>query len=185
MLHSPSKWLILLFNGSGYFLKMPIAYFITGGNQGDRRLLLRSAEQQIMERVGVILRSSPVYESEAWGFSADQNFLNQVIVVETTLSAEQIILVIRQIETALGRRRGEEQGYSSRTMDIDLLFYNREIIQQEDLIVPHPRIQLRRFVLQPLVSINPGLIHPGENKTVWDLLRRCSDKGMVREYRVD
>jgi 2-amino-4-hydroxy-6-hydroxymethyldihydropteridine diphosphokinase len=161
---------------------MPIAYFITGGNQGDRISLLKKAEQQIRALAGVILASSPVYESEAWGFSSDQNFLNQVLVVETNLTPEKIMILIRQIETGLGRKREEERGYSSRTMDIDLLFYDQEIIQQKEIIVPHPRIHLRRFVLQPLVSISPALIHPGENKTVWELLKHCGDKGMVRKF---
>jgi 2-amino-4-hydroxy-6-hydroxymethyldihydropteridine diphosphokinase len=162
---------------------MPIAYFITGGNLGDRIALLKSAAMQIREQVGVVLQSSAVYESEAWGFNADQNFLNQVLVVETSLPPEQILQVMRQIETGLGRKREEEQGYSSRTMDIDLLFYDQQIIQREDLVVPHPRIHLRKFVLQPLVSINPFLIHPGENKTVWELFKLCIDEGMVRELR--
>ena len=155
---------------------------LLGGNRGDRLYLLRQAREQLAQRAGKIVRQSALYESEAWGFVAPGRFINQVIEMETALSPLQLLSVTQQIERTLGREKSPGAGYASRTMDIDILFFGREIICTPELIIPHPHLHERRFTLLPLCEIMPEMEHPVLKKTVRALLQECADAGDVRIF---
>jgi len=154
---------------------------LIGGNQGDRVGLLKQACDMIGQQVGDIVQLSSIYESEAWGFEAEQSFLNQAVVVETRLEPHEVLGKALFIETQLGRVR-LGNGYSSRTMDIDILFVDNKCIDTPDLIVPHPRIHQRNFVLVPLCEIMPDYVHPILQKTMSNLLKTSLDKGKIIRY---
>lgn len=166
---------------------------LMGGNQGDRVALLLKAIAQTGSRIGTVVQMSPIYETEPWGFEAEQNFLNIAVVVDTDLSAHEVLEEALQIEKELGRIRKDDdlvvnktesgiRNYSSRPIDIDLIFYNSEIIDLPDLQVPHPRMHQRRFVLTPLADIIPDICHPKFGKTIRQMLSECVDKGAVEKY---
>lgn len=165
---------------------------LIGGNQGDRVSLLMQAIIEIASRIGTVSAASSLYETEPWGFEAEQNFLNQALVVDTDLSPEEVLQRALEIEKDLGRVRSEPSdiqnskfiihNYTSRPMDIDLIFYNNDIVDTPALQLPHPRMHLRRFVLQPLAQIMPDKIHPKFRKTISQLLAECTDEGVVKEY---
>jgi 2-amino-4-hydroxy-6-hydroxymethyldihydropteridine diphosphokinase len=131
---------------------------IAGGNQGDMKTRLRQAQTMINDRVGPVMRCSHRYESEAWGFSADKLFTNQVMVVDTELSPREVLAQTQAIERELGRDKQVEQQekaatgqpYASRPMDIDILYYGEQTVDEPDLKIPHPHIAERDFVLAPL-----------------------------------
>ena len=128
----------------------------------------------IHQQIGTVINTSSIYQTPPWGFEAEQDFLNQVVVIQTVQSPEALIKTILSIEKQLGRIR-QGNHYHSRTMDIDILFYNNQIIEQPDLIIPHPRIRERKFVLIPLCEIAPELRHPRFNLTISELLSQCAD----------
>jgi 2-amino-4-hydroxy-6-hydroxymethyldihydropteridine diphosphokinase len=128
----------------------------------------------LSQQVGTITNQSAIYETEPWGFESTDIFWNQAIEISTDLSPEEVLQQTQQIEQALGRIRKANQ-YNSRTIDIDILFYDDQIIQTKNLVVPHPRIQERKFALAPLSEINPELIHPIFLKNIQQLLEECTD----------
>ncbi|WP_312137746.1 2-amino-4-hydroxy-6-hydroxymethyldihydropteridine diphosphokinase [Sphingobacterium sp.] len=152
---------------------MNIVYLLTGANIGDPRQQLKDAKVEIAERVGKIIKESSIYESEAWGVEDQPIFLNQVLEVITPLSAAKVLQTIQQIELVLGRIRAQRWG--SRTIDIDILYYNNDIIHEPDLQVPHPYIQERNFTLIPLSEIAPNFEHPIFKKTNQQLLMDSKD----------
>ncbi len=165
---------------------MPKLYLLIGGNQGDRRQMIHKAADLIRERIGSVVACSRVYETEPWGrFAPDespQGFYNQALEVETTLPPHDALKEALGIEWALGRRRrptvagdNNAQFYSSRPIDIDLILYDNLVVDTPDLTLPHPRMHLRRFVLEPLVEMAPDYIHPILNKTLTELLDECTD----------
>ena len=151
-----------------------IAYLLLGGNQGNREKILKEARRLISERVGEIIETSMLYETAPWGFKDDLKFLNQVLKVSTLLKPGELLNALLFIEQSLGRVR-VSSGYQSRTIDIDILFYNSLVMNEENLIIPHPRIADRRFVLVPLAEIASGFIHPGFGIPISELLNRCQD----------
>lgn len=156
---------------------------LLGGNQGKRIEFLGEARQEISQSLGPITGLSSIYETEAWGMENAQPFLNQVIRVETNLSAFELMHTLLEIEQKLGRnRKTVTDGYADRTIDLDLLYYGVEIIQEKELIVPHPRIQDRRFTLVPLCEIAPDFVHPVLAKTQSELLQSCQDQSEVKVY---
>lgn len=161
---------------------MNFAYLLLGSNLEDRSAVLEQARKEISGAIGRISRESTVYESEAWGFQTEHRFLNQVVMVETELKPLQLLRKMLNIESKLGRTRTGEKGYTSRLIDIDILFYNDEVISEGRLRIPHPKIAERMFTLLPLAEINPSLIHPGLGKSVSDLIKDCKDKVSVYPY---
>ena len=161
---------------------MAKAYLITGSNQGDRLLMLERALTSIHEEIGSVIHHSSIYESPAWGFDHPTKFLNQVLEIETMLDSENLLSRLLKLEKKLGRTRGVKR-YAARCIDIDLLFYNDFIINTKSLVVPHPRVAERKFVLIPLCELVPSFRHPVLNLTIKQLLNRCQDKSEVRIFR--
>lgn len=153
-------------------------YLLTGSNIEPRVSYLRDAKQEISKHLGEIVNESSIYESEAWGFNADTAFLNQVLLIRTTLKAEKVLAGLLEIEKSMGRSR-KENGYTSRTIDIDILYYGDEVIKNEKLVVPHPRIGDRNFTLMPLNEIAAGFVHPVFKLTNRDLFEQSVDRGEV------
>jgi len=131
---------------------MNTGYILTGANLGDRLANLQRAKEYLGIETGNIVTSSSVYETEAWGNNDQPDFYNQVHIINTKLSAEQMMEKILVIEEQMGRVRGAKN--ASRIIDIDILFFNDAIINKRDLTIPHPEIPNRRFVLTPL-SVRP------------------------------
>jgi 2-amino-4-hydroxy-6-hydroxymethyldihydropteridine diphosphokinase len=152
-----------------------------GGNLGDRLGNLRRAVELIGARIGRIEKVSSVYLSEPWGFTHAKYFTNIVAEVYTPLSADEVLTKAFEIESELKRTRSGN-GYEGRTMDIDILFFNNEIINTERLVVPHPHICQRLFVLLPMVEIEPHFVHPQNGKTMNELTEICTDNGKIKKY---
>ncbi len=158
-------------------------YLLIGSNKGDRKNYLEEAGKKIIQQIGLIHKRSPVYETEPWGFDHESFFLNQCVLVLTSLSPYNVLRSLKKIEKQFGRR--DNPGvYKSREMDIDILFYNDIILRENDLIIPHPLVHERMFTLVPLADIDPGLIHPVFKKTVGELLLQCPDKKRVMLFPV-
>jgi 2-amino-4-hydroxy-6-hydroxymethyldihydropteridine diphosphokinase len=149
-------------------------YVLTGSNIGPRHQYLIRATHLIERHIGPAIFKSAIYESEPWGFEADANFLNQAILCQTRLTPMEVLEQIRQIEAGMGRSRNST-GYESRTIDIDILYYNDETIQMPGLTIPHPHLHQRKFTLLPLAEIAPDLVHPILKKNNSELLRACRD----------
>jgi 2-amino-4-hydroxy-6-hydroxymethyldihydropteridine diphosphokinase len=126
------------------------------------------------------LQVSSIYETAAWGMENQEAFLNQVLEIETNLNPDELLQSILQIEEGLGRKR--ELKYGPRTIDIDILFFNDQVIDQEGLKIPHPQLQNRRFVLVPLNEIASNKIHPIFKKTISQLLAECPDPLTVNKF---
>ncbi|WP_372918314.1 2-amino-4-hydroxy-6-hydroxymethyldihydropteridine diphosphokinase, partial [Salegentibacter sp.] len=131
-------------------MKSPkLVYIALGSNLGDRLGLLQQAVNRIYEEIGDVHQISKVYRTPAWGFEGD-DFLNACIAVSTRFSAKKVLKKLLKIETEAGRLRSDSKDFHSRSLDLDILMMEEEIINSEDLILPHPHMQKRRFVLQPL-----------------------------------
>jgi len=152
-------------------------YVLLGANIGDPLNQLAQAREQISQKLGHIEQASSIYESEAWGVEDQPIFLNQVLLVESELSAEEFLQIALSIENDLGRIRFKKWG--SRVIDIDMLYYNEEIIDSENLKIPHPFLHQRNFTLVPLVEISPQYIHPVLKKSNKDLLLGSKDQLLV------
>jgi 2-amino-4-hydroxy-6-hydroxymethyldihydropteridine diphosphokinase len=163
-------------------MKEHILYLLLGSNLGEKKKQMDRALDLIQLRIGPVGMRSSLYETEPWGFSSEELFLNMALQILTSLSPGEVMLKIRKIEKMLGRERSGT-GYSSRTMDIDILFYDDLVLDQEKLKIPHPGIPGRRFVLVPLCEIARDRIHPVSGKTVRELLQDCPDTKMVRKVR--
>lgn len=149
-------------------------FLLTGGNIGDRKKNVEIAAALIQKEIGSIVRSSKIYETEAWGITNQASFYNQVLLIESKLSAEEILQKILKIEEGMGRVRTIKN--AARIIDIDILFFNHEVINEPNLNVPHPEIANRRFVLTPLNELAPNFVHPVLNKSIHYLLANCKDE---------
>ena len=152
-----------------------------GSNMGDKNKIYTQACLLINNRCGRIVAQSSAYESEPWGFEAKEWFLNRLIVVETELEPEAMMRQLLGIEAELGRvRHPETGGYTSRTADLDILYYGSRIVLTDSLTIPHPRLHQRRFALLPLCEVAPDFVHPVLQMTQAELLQHCPDEGLVR-----
>ena len=181
-------------------------FILLGSNRGDRQATIEQAKTLISSICGNILRSSHLYETEPWGFEDTTAFLNQVIEIESALEPEKLMERLLSIETQLGRERvcslqsavcsnppspipnpasSNSQfsiinyQFSSRPIDLDILFYGHKMIFTENLMIPHPRLHLRRFTLEPLNELSPTFQHPVLKKTISVLLQECNDAHKV------
>ncbi len=152
-------------------------YLSIGSNMGDRLEYVRAASMAVHKTIGKIARKSRLYETQAWGKTDQEPYLNQVIMINTTLDPRKLLEEIDQIEKELGRERKEKWG--PRTVDIDILFYGRRIVRDKGLEVPHPELHNRMFVLAPLLEITPELEHPVLHKTIDELFMECRDLSEV------
>jgi 2-amino-4-hydroxy-6-hydroxymethyldihydropteridine diphosphokinase len=155
------------------------AYLLTGGNEGDRYRNMQQARTNIEHICGQLLQVSSLYETAPWGKTDQADFLNQVLLVETKMSARELMQAIFLIEEKGGRIRTVKN--APRTIDIDILFYDQLILEEPGLSIPHPRVAERRFVLEPLNEISPAFMHPVLKKTVHQLLLECKDQLAVKK----
>ncbi len=158
------------------------AVLLLGGNLGDRKALISEAIGLINKSCGEIIKQSKIYESEAWGFETENNFLNQAILIGYNHNAKDLLELTQDIEIKLGRKQKASTNYVSRLMDIDILFYNSDIIETDKLTIPHPRLHLRKFTLECLTDIIPNYIHPVFKTQISELSKQCIDKVKVWPY---
>jgi len=149
-------------------------FLLIGGNMGDRLQNLSQAIALLAATCGPIVQQSAIYETAAWGKTDQDPFLNQALLLNTTLSAHELIDTILATEEKMGRHRMEKFG--PRIIDIDILFYNDAVIDEPHLTVPHPQLPNRRFALEPMNEIAPKLVHPVLHKTIEQLLKDCKDE---------
>lgn len=157
-------------------------YLSLGSNLGNRLANLQKAIFQIQRQVGKVLDISSVYENPAVGFEGDE-FLNICISVLTPLNPKALLDNLLGIEQDFGRVRSQGDGYSSRTLDIDIIYYDQEVINTGDLVIPHPQMQNRNFVLKPLSDIAPQFYHPIFQKDTRNLLQECRDKSKLTKTK--
>ena len=157
-------------------------FLLLGSNLGNREENLKTALRQISERIGRVTALSSVYLSSAWGLKDQPDFLNQAIKIETPLDPAGLLLEIHAIEKAMGRKRKEK--WSSRIIDIDILYYDDLVLQQKDLRIPHDQISNRKFTLVPLAELSPEEVHPVLGLTNAEMLNRSIDDGKVEKYDI-
>jgi len=149
-------------------------YISLGTNEGDRLQNLQDAIGVLYKTIGNIEAISSVYETSSWGFESD-DFLNCCVELTTSLSPEKLLQEFKKIEQSFGRKEKVGKTYQARVLDIDILFYENEVLDTADLTIPHIAIADRNFVLQPLVDIAPNYSHPKLHKTLKELLALCND----------
>jgi len=156
-----------------------LTYLSLGSNQGDKLKNLQEAIHKIAENIGAIQKISSVYETGSWGYEGE-DFYNICISVSTYLQPESLLKKLLIIEKELGRKRNKTKQYSDRRIDIDILLFDNEIVFSKDVIIPHPRMLDRKFVLVPLVEIAKNTIHPIEKKQLYHCLNSCTDTTLVK-----
>lgn len=160
-----------------------LAYISLGGNIGNTLDIFQNALLAIEKKLGKIIQKSSIYQTAAWGKEDQNDFLNQVILIETSFDAKKLLDSLLTIELLFERKRIERWG--PRTLDLDLLSFDNQIENSESLVLPHPRIQERKFILVPLAELNPNWVHPMLRKSVSELLDNCADqlkvKGLVEK----
>ena len=155
-----------------------MVYIGLGSNIGNRFALLQEAVDCIDSRIGTILSVSKVYETPAWGFESEA-FLNACIKIETKYTAFEVLEALLSIENKLGRDRNPREGYQARPIDSDILLFKNDVISQKHLQLPHPRMELRQFVLTPLADIAASIVHPQLQKSIEELQQICEDDSVL------
>ena len=148
-------------------------YLSIGSNKGNRYSFIKEALELIQKDIGHVTLKSKIYETKSWGFRSN-DFLNICLMIKSELIPAELLKKIQNVEGIIGRKRNSSE-ISAREIDIDILFYSDEIVDQKDLIIPHPRLHLRNFVLYPLNDIASNFIHPILKKPVNELLEECED----------
>ena len=159
---------------------MNIAYLLIGGNIGNRMANLQAAREAIAKHGGHLKGISDVFETAAWGMEDQPSFLNQALELHTELKPKALLDVLLQVEKSLGRER--DQKWGPRLIDIDILLYNDEVVDEEGLRIPHPQMPYRRFVLQPLVQIAGDKMHPLLHQSIYEMLLHCPDPLEVHKF---
>lgn len=162
---------------------MKVAYLCLGGNLGDRELAIKEAIAKIKLEAGEVSAVSKIYETEAWGVTNQNAYLNCCVELKTEFDPERLINILLKIEHDLGRERNLYHTYEPRIIDIDVLFYEQVVLEFNHLTVPHPRLHLRKFVLIPLNDIASHFSHPVFKKNVMALLNECPDTGEVKLFK--
>ncbi len=173
-MNSPLLFVTLL-----YIMSNPkTVYLSLGSNLGDTLNNLQDAVFAINSTAGEVQKISHVYQTSSWGFESS-DFMNICLSLKTTMAPQELLRTLLKIETQLGRRRFTEEGYQPRPIDIDILYYEREVLISENLVIPHPELTYRKFVLKPLSDIAPQFYHPIVNKDTRNLIQECRDKGKL------
>ncbi len=154
-------------------------FLIIGSNLGNKAENLKQSIRLIEQSAGIVKKFSAVYETEPWGVEQQPAYYNQVLEIITEYNAEELMTRLLNIEKVMGRIRINK--YDARNIDIDILFFNDEIYNSETIIIPHPSLHLRRFVLVPLAEIAPEFVHPVFNKNIFRLLDECEDSGLIKK----
>ena len=157
-----------------------LTYLSLGSNQGRKLKNLQEAIYEIAESIGAIHKISSVYKTDSWGFKGD-DFYNICIAVSTYLPPEELLRNILNIETKLGRKREQNNKYTNRKIDIDILLFDDEIVFSKNIIIPHPRMLERKFVLVPLAEIAGNTLHPIEKKTLTICLNNTIDTSEIHK----
>ena len=153
---------------------MSKVYLSIGSNKGNRSVLINKAIDEIEKKVGIIISRSSIYESKSWGFDSN-DFYNLCLLIDTDIMPKSLLINLKKIEKSMGRE-DVDGSYSDRLIDIDILFYDNITTDLEDLKIPHPKIEIRKFVLVPMLEIADDYVHPILNKTIKELYNDCSDK---------
>ena len=162
---------------------MSIVYLCLGSNLGDRFSLIQQAVSLFnLSETTDVIRSSAVYETEPWGLKEQNWFLNVVLEIKTSLSPRDLLKKCQEIETVLGLDRSKKIQWGERLIDIDILFYDKEIVGTEELVIPHKYLHKRAFVLVPLLELIPDFVHPVFNKTITELYDNLEDVENVFLY---
>jgi 2-amino-4-hydroxy-6-hydroxymethyldihydropteridine diphosphokinase len=155
------------------------AYLLLGSNLEDPKEQLGRAILQIEQKLGAIVKRSSLYKTAAWGNTDQPDFINMIVVCETALSARKAMQTLLEIEQGMGRHRSTR--FAPRIIDIDILYFNREILAEPELTLPHPAIPDRRFTLVPLNELDASFIHPISGKTSAEMLKDCKDELTVEK----
>jgi len=150
---------------------MALIYLGLGSNLGHKEEFLELAIAEIEKQIGLLVARSAFYDYAPWGFESPNSFKNACVAAETTLDPQACLRVTSSIESSLGRARKAIDGYMDRVIDIDILFYDQLVLQEDNLTIPHPLLHQRRFVLEPLAEISPKLMHPILHKNIETLLK--------------
>ena len=153
---------------------MSKVYLSIGSNKGNRSVLINKAIDEIEKKVGKIISRSTIYQSKSWGFDSN-DFYNLCLLIDTDIVPKSLLINLKKIEKSMGRE-DVDGSYSDRFIDIDILFYDNIITDLEDLKIPHPKIEIRKFVLVPMLEIADDYVHPILNKTIKELDNDCSDQ---------
>ena len=153
---------------------MSKVYLSIGSNKGNRSVLINKAIDEIEKKVGIIISRSSIYQSKSWGFDSN-DFYNLCLIIDTDIMPKSLLINLKKIEKSMGRE-DVDGSYSDRFIDIDILFYDNITTDSEDLKIPHPKIEVRKFVLVPMLEIADDYVHPILNKTIKELYNDCSDQ---------
>ena len=153
---------------------MSKVYLSIGSNKGNRSVLINKAIDEIEKKVGIIIFRSSIYQSKSWGFDSN-DFYNLCLLIDTDIMPKSLLINLKKIEKSMGRE-DIDGSYSDRFIDIDILFYDNITTDSEDLKIPHPKIEIRKFVLVPMLEIADDYVHPILNKTIKELDNDCSDQ---------
>jgi 2-amino-4-hydroxy-6-hydroxymethyldihydropteridine diphosphokinase len=163
--------------------KMADCYLLLGTNKENKQENLTIAEKHLEQQIGKIVLKSSVFESEAWGYSDPEPYFNLALKMHSLLTPEALLQECQEIENKMGRIRISNT-YEARTIDIDIIFYDSLQLKSAELEIPHPRMHLRRFALEPFQEICPEYVHPLFKKTIAELALCCEDLGWVKKINL-
>ncbi len=166
---------------------MPRVYLSLGSNKENRFEYIKAAIETTHKRLGTVSRVSDIYETESWSYN-DDDYLNCVIEINTERTASNLLKESQHIEKSLDRTsktsiKDGKAKYSARSIDIDILFYNNDVIKTQNLVIPHPQLHLRNFVLEPMLQLNSDYIHPVFREKIESLYKKCRDKGRIELFK--
>lgn len=159
-----------------------MVYIALGSNQGNRFNYIQQAVYRINSKIGIVKSVSKVYETLAQGFKGD-SFLNACIGIETTPLPLEVLASLHNIENEFGRKRNSKNRYTARTLDLDIILYKNEVIDYPELTIPHPQMELRQFVLTPLVEIADNVINPKNGKSIKQIQKECENNTVIKEWQ--